>query len=147
MNRKPPVVRKRAAGTPDRRVRRTSHALTQALVDLMLEKRYDAITIQDLLDRADVGRSTFYSHYRGKDDLLLRSFGRMLELLDGMLQSGSDGARRLDATPDAVVVPVPVFARAYAGALFALLHWWLREDAPYSPEAMDRMLHALLRPA
>src|SRR5437867_644732 len=56
-------------GAGDRRVRRTTRALIEALVALVLEKRYDAITIQDLLDRADVGRSTFYAHYRGKDDL------------------------------------------------------------------------------
>ena len=62
----------------DRRVRRTRQALTLALIELVLEKRYDAITIQDLLDRADVGRSTFYGHYRGKDDLLLRSFEGLL---------------------------------------------------------------------
>jgi len=46
--------------------------LTNPLVTLALEKRYEAITVQDLLDHADMGRSTFYAHYRGKDDLLLR---------------------------------------------------------------------------
>jgi AcrR family transcriptional regulator len=97
MNNSTQLVRKLRpkAGSPaerDRRVRRTQHALTFALVDLALEKRYDAITIQDLLDRADVGRSTFYSHYRGKDDLLLRSFERMLDMLDGALDS-EDGSK------------------------------------------------------
>lgn len=66
----------------DRRVRRTTRALIQALVHLSIEKGYSAITVQDLLDRADVGRSTFYAHYRGKDDLVLRSFERMIEGLD-----------------------------------------------------------------
>jgi len=75
-------------------VRRTDQALVQALVSLVFEKGYDAITIQDLLDRADVGRSTFYAHYRGKDDLLLTSFRRLLDHLDRMLdRDGNPGGR------------------------------------------------------
>ncbi|WP_063821151.1 TetR/AcrR family transcriptional regulator [Nocardia araoensis] len=57
----------------DRRVRRTRAALHRALIELMVEGVYDRITVRDILDRADVGRSTFYAHYRDKDDLLLRS--------------------------------------------------------------------------
>ncbi len=81
--------------TRDRRVRRTTQSLTHALIALVQEKRYDAITIQDLLDRADVGRSTFYAHYRGKDDLLFRSFEGMLDWLDGVIESDRGGYPRL----------------------------------------------------
>ncbi len=56
--------------TPDRRVRRTRENLFSALSELMQEKRYNKITIQDIIDRADVGRSTFYAHFETKDDLL-----------------------------------------------------------------------------
>ncbi len=56
---------------PDRRVRRTKQRLNDALESLIIEKGYDKITVQDLIDRADVGRSTFYAHYETKDDLLL----------------------------------------------------------------------------
>jgi AcrR family transcriptional regulator len=55
----------------DRRIRRTRTLLHQALIELILEKGYGRITVQDILDRADIGRSTFYSHYRDKDALLL----------------------------------------------------------------------------
>ncbi|MCP5100882.1 MAG: TetR/AcrR family transcriptional regulator [Chloroflexi bacterium] len=55
----------------DRRVRRTKKLLKGALIELILEKGYDAITVADILDRADVGRSTFYAHYNSKDDLLV----------------------------------------------------------------------------
>jgi AcrR family transcriptional regulator len=55
----------------DRRVRRTRRALIAALLDLVNEKRYEQITVQDILERADVGRSTFYAHYVDKDALLL----------------------------------------------------------------------------
>lgn len=55
----------------DRRIRRTRKRLKEALLSLILEKKYERITVQQILDRADVGRSTFYLHYRDKDDLLV----------------------------------------------------------------------------
>jgi len=55
--------------TPDRRTRRTRHKVNGALVDLIKEKRFDDITVQNLIERAGVGRSTFYSHYRDKEDV------------------------------------------------------------------------------
>lgn len=58
----------------DRRVRRTREALRKALVELIIERGYDRFTVQDILDRADIGRSTFYTHFHGKDDLLLSGF-------------------------------------------------------------------------
>ena len=58
----------------DRRAARTRKALHGALMALILRKGYDAITIQDIIDEADVGRSTFYAHYTGKEDLLRRGF-------------------------------------------------------------------------
>lgn len=58
----------------DRRVRKTKELLRTALLELIQEKGYDRITVQDILDRADVGRSTFYAHYRDKEDLLDRGF-------------------------------------------------------------------------
>ncbi len=66
---------------PDRRAQRTQRALTSSLVDLVKEKRFDDITIQNVIDRADVGRSTFYSHYRDKEDLFLQSWERFLDAL------------------------------------------------------------------
>jgi AcrR family transcriptional regulator len=55
----------------DRRVERTRQALTEAMVLLMREKGYEALTVQDIIDRANVGRSTFYTHFGDKDDLLV----------------------------------------------------------------------------
>jgi AcrR family transcriptional regulator len=55
----------------DRRIQRTRDTLHQALISLMIEKGYEVITVQDIIDRANVGRSTFYAHYVGKQDLLL----------------------------------------------------------------------------
>ncbi len=53
----------------DRRVVKTRRALQHAFMNLILEKGYDAVSIQDICDAADVGRSTFYTHYTGKDEL------------------------------------------------------------------------------
>jgi AcrR family transcriptional regulator len=58
----------------DRRAARTRKALHQALMALILRKGYEAITVQDIIDEADVGRSTFYAHYAGKEDLLRSGF-------------------------------------------------------------------------
>lgn len=68
-------VRNRTSGpkspeTQDRRVRRTKKSLHDALIGLAREKPYDAIAVKEILDRADVGRSTFYTHFQDKDELL-----------------------------------------------------------------------------
>jgi len=57
-----------------RQVQRTRQLLEEACIALILEKGYEAVTIQDILDRANVGRSTFYVHYRDKEDLLMSRF-------------------------------------------------------------------------
>lgn len=54
----------------DRRVQRTRERLQQALIELISEQRYDAITVQEIVDRANVGRTTFYLHYSSKNELL-----------------------------------------------------------------------------
>ena len=54
----------------DRRTRKTRQAVHAAFYALLERKRYAQITVQDILDEADIGRSTFYAHYRGKDSLL-----------------------------------------------------------------------------
>ncbi|HLH36392.1 MAG TPA: TetR/AcrR family transcriptional regulator [Alloacidobacterium sp.] len=54
----------------DRRVARTRKALLDALHSLICEKDYDSIVVKEILDRADVGRSAFYTHFVDKDDLL-----------------------------------------------------------------------------
>jgi AcrR family transcriptional regulator len=63
-----------SAAKVDRRVRRTRELLRRALLSLIQEQGYGRITVQDIIDRADIGRSTFYAHYRDKDDLLLSEF-------------------------------------------------------------------------
>lgn len=63
--------------TTDRRIQRTRKALRTALLELIKEKGYDAISIEDITERANVGRATFYLHYKDKEDLLLEEFSEM----------------------------------------------------------------------
>ena len=59
----------------DRRTRRTRQLLRDALLALLKEKRYEDISVQEIIERADVARSTFYVHYIDKDDLLVGKWG------------------------------------------------------------------------
>ncbi len=61
----------------DRRVLRTRQMLRDALMELIVEQGYETITIQDITDRANVGRTTFYLHYQHKDDLLFSGMREM----------------------------------------------------------------------
>jgi AcrR family transcriptional regulator len=72
----------------DRRTARTQKAIHGALMSLILRKGYEAITVQDIIDEADVGRSTFYSHYTGKEDLLRRGFQTLRTELAEARRSG-----------------------------------------------------------
>jgi AcrR family transcriptional regulator len=65
----------------DRRTQRTQQTLFDALIDLLKIKHYDAISVKDIIEKANVGRSTFYAHYQTKDDLLKSGFERVLDML------------------------------------------------------------------
>lgn len=58
------------AATEDRRVRKTKTALRRAIVELSLEKGFQSVTGEDIADRADVTRASFYKHYENKEHLL-----------------------------------------------------------------------------
>jgi AcrR family transcriptional regulator len=63
----------------DRRSQRTRHLVNAAMLELLFERHYDTITVQDILDRAGIGRSTFYTHYFDKEDVLTSIAEQMLE--------------------------------------------------------------------
>ena len=83
----------REAPRADRRSRRTRHMLADALMALMLEKRYDAITVQEIIDRANVGRSTFYAHYLDKDDLRQSAIADLVALFGRHMEHSAGGRR------------------------------------------------------
>jgi AcrR family transcriptional regulator len=82
----------------DRRTKRTDDSLIHALLELIETTPYDLITVQDIIEKANVGRSTFYAHYQNKDGLLLRGFERTLDLLVGGVGLTAEGRVTLDTT-------------------------------------------------
>src|SRR5262245_47433680 len=94
---------------PDRRVRRTRRTLHEALIALILEKGYERVTVQDILDRADVGRSTFYTHFRDKEALLLTSFDGVRDELRRELDAVGPGQPMADPARPAAAL----FAHAH----------------------------------
>ena len=87
--------------SPDPRAGRTRDAILTAFRKFALECRYDAIRVTDLIAAADIGRATFYEHFRGKDDVLLAA---MEPILDPMARAalGRPVAAHLRATLDHV---------------------------------------------
>ncbi|MFO0580421.1 MAG: helix-turn-helix domain-containing protein [Polyangia bacterium] len=117
---------KRSGRPVDRRVQKTRQLLSDALVSLVLEKGYDEVSIQDIIDRANVGRSTFYSHYENKEQLLL--FGH--EHLRALILREEDGP--IDFVP---------FYR-HLSEVHALAGRLLAAEA--SAEVLTRSLHDIL---
>ncbi len=66
----------------DRRVQKTRKLLQDALIELVAEKGYESVSIREILDKANVGRSTFYAHFQDKDQLLQSIFERLDELFE-----------------------------------------------------------------
>ncbi|GCE30631.1 TetR family transcriptional regulator [Dictyobacter alpinus] len=64
----------------DRRSQRTYRLVSSAFAELLGEKPYEEILVQDILDRADIGRTTFYAHYFDKEDVLSSMIAEQLKL-------------------------------------------------------------------
>jgi AcrR family transcriptional regulator len=80
---------------PDRRIRQTRGRLANALVALIQDKPVDEVTVQEVLDRAGVGRSTFYLHYCDKNDLFLSVLEDGLEMWTTALSKKHEKSRRV----------------------------------------------------
>jgi len=87
--------RNRPPRKPDERARRTRHRLGSAFVALIHEKPIEDVTVQNVLDRASVGRSTFYLHFRDKNDLLLSQLEVFLETMSTSLSVRKEISRRV----------------------------------------------------
>ncbi|MCA1734013.1 MAG: TetR/AcrR family transcriptional regulator [Acidobacteria bacterium] len=173
----------------DARVRRTRDALGDALVALMTERAFESITVQDVLDRAGVSRSTFYVHYSGKDDLLgtdvdefwahmanrlsstkeqsdrvapvrelfahVAGMGEFRGALDaaGKLHEVTEAGRahfahaieerlaRSGRASHLTAAHREAIAHAQAGAIFALLDWWLENGETIPAAEVDELFH------
>ncbi len=128
------------ATKPDRRVVRTRELLLDAFVSLLLERGYERMTVQDLLDRAGVGRATFYAHFRSKDDLLTSSVSRL------------EGGLRHACTEDLVAcgcakqgsAALEVAVQFVVGALCSLIAWWAATRSRLTPDELNEMFRRLV---
>jgi len=102
-------VRQRRAPRRDRRAARSQRALHDAMRELLQQMPFDRITVRDLLERADVSRTTFYAHFQDQGDLLLAGFERMLDFMAGRLAHDPPGQLR--------IVPVRELCEHFAGAV------------------------------
>lgn len=100
----------RTKESEDRRIQKTQSLLRAALVSLITEKPYDSIVVKEILDRANVGRSTFYTHFRDKDDLLVTGIHDILGPVPSPMHTGG---RRLDRI---LWFSLPVFEHHYRHA-------------------------------
>ncbi len=80
----------------DRRVQRTRKLLRESMMALILEEGYDAISIQDITDKANLGRATFYLHFKDKDEVL--SSARLKKTIH-------NPSYRLNSSPTTLLVP------------------------------------------
>lgn len=178
----------------DRRVQRTRQLLHKALIELVQEKGFDAITIQDITERANLGRTTFYLHYPGKEELMLDHHATVAEMMglkqltrtelladepppglvrlllvaaedrkfyDAIMKARTAelilrGIRaqmmtNLEATLVAAfpgvepTMPLALLKPYLVNAQLAFIDWWVRNEAPYTPEQVATTLHQLQR--
>ncbi len=95
-------------GRQDRRIQRTRALLHEALGSLIRERTYDRITVAQILDRAKVRRSTFYIHFRDKDDLLMSSMRALL-----LRVLSTEAAANRDAADRMVAFSLPLLAHIH----------------------------------
>jgi AcrR family transcriptional regulator len=125
----------------DRRVQRTRDLLLDALVSLLMERGYEKLTIQNLIERAGVGRATFYSHFQSKDELLSCSLERLRSHLTGRRTSG---AAAQGMPPDRLGFALPFFE--HIDSHRRIYHATIGRESEWTVEQkMQRLLRELAR--
>ena len=95
----------------DRRQIKTRKAIFDALSKLLGKKRFEHITVQEIIDEANIGRSTFYAHFETKDELFVRY---------------------IDDFPSEI--PRAFLLRHLSASFAETIKWWMEEDTKHSPE-------------
>ena len=95
----------------DRRVQKTFRNLEDGLTALIAEKQYDEITVQEILDRANVGRSTFYAHFENKDQLLRNLLIRLNEKFEEGIAELAANRKSLTGNSDRMPLRLLQFVR------------------------------------
>ena len=125
----------------DRRVERTRELLLNALVSLLMERGYEKLTIQNLLDRAGVGRATFYAHFQSKEELLSCSIARMRT---GLIGQWKPAATSRGKPPERLFFTLPFFQHLESHR--RIYHATIGRESEWTVELhMQRMLRELVR--
>jgi AcrR family transcriptional regulator len=125
----------------DRRVRRTKQSLADALLVLMRQKGFESFTVEELITRANVGRSTFYTHYADKEDLLQDGLDRLRRGFEALQQQGRRGASE---QPPGFAFSRELFAHVHAHAdIFRAMAG--KRSGAMVQRLFQRMLHGLVR--
>jgi len=120
----------------DRRVRRTRALLQDALMGLMIEKGYEVITVQEIIDRANVGRATFYAHFADKRTLLA---SRLEDLRESLLARQREALSAADRTGNGIT-----FSRAMLEHAAERLPLWKALAGAESGAFVLKRLHEML---
>jgi AcrR family transcriptional regulator len=121
----------------DRRVERTRQLIRAAFRSLLEEKGYETLTVQEIINRANVGRATFYAHFDNKDELLASGFDELRTLLKtkqrAALARGGEIGERVFGFSHEMFVHVDEYRHVFA----AMAGW-------QSGVVVQRLLHKLL---
>lgn len=157
----------------DRRAARTRATLHDALKGLMRRHGYEALSVSDICDAAEVGRSTFYGHFTGKDDLRRNGLGHLKSALRASSTERFGFTRALftharshaglcdgpDTALRAIIAELvgedlravepdrqqrALRTAAVTGAILSVLSWWLDDGARLPPDEVDARLKALI---
>ncbi len=136
-------------GGEDRRIKRTKKALREALIELIEERGLDAFTVNDLCQRADINRGTFYNHYQSKDELLKSFEDEVLDALVAMqaeitsISIPSVLAHKATKKPLPFLVSVFDYLRQEGDFLHAVLG--PGGDASFTPRLRDAVCTSLVQ--
>lgn len=121
----------------DRRVERTQQLIRGAMLSLVQEKGFEALTVQQIIDRANVGRATFYAHFDNKDDLLASGFDDLRASLRARQQEALSRGRSVEERVFAFSHEMFAHANEYRDVFRVMV-------GKRSGAAVQRLLHKLL---
>lgn len=129
----------------DRRSEKTRQRLRETLLALIVERGYEKLTVRHILNRAEIGRATFYEHFRHNEDLL----GSGIEQLRAHLCERDRAMEERLGFGLALFDHVDSHRRLYnaiVGAMWSILTWWLDYKVALSPAEMNRLFRQLTFP-
>jgi AcrR family transcriptional regulator len=121
----------------DRRIERTQQSIRGALLALIQEKGFETLTVQQIIDRANVGRATFYAHFDNKDDLLASGFDDLRASLTARQREAFSRGRTVEDRVFGFSEEVFAHTHEYRDVFRAMV-------GKRSGAAVQRLLHKLL---